>query len=300
MESTQHSASPASKPKITDVEHVASYNWFSASEPTIMVPGMPAKWSVKRDGTIVPPDTESEHRDNYYARFAKSPMEPLIQSVLTLRPDYDFSSMDIITDRSPMALLLGYVLRGKSRPSHLKEFALGIRVIKNTAVLFRLEDKAQLAASQSQLSFWRNFEKAALTYRTGIEAASQGHHRITQYRFGDLKILMRNAVHGYDQNRLTMFDIRDIRKNEAGESTNVVVNRDEVDATKPSSRAKAETLATGLRVIRGGFAIDPSALLELSVRNRETQSSRGIEKRIPNLWLGQTPLLAKCVHRVNQ
>ena len=272
MESVSNS-SPAFR--ITNDEHIASYNWLDRPEPTIMVPGVPAKWSVPAGGLTVPPDSESMRFDSA-GDLIRSSMEPLLQSVLAQNPSYDFSKVNIITDRFPLALLLEYVMGAKGQTGFLNSratrgFHIGVRIAGNTAVFFNIYKLTWQEKRPGMFHFRREFEKASCVYEADVAAESVSHHRIKQYDFGGFKILMRYAVDAYDETRVP---VSSELVHDAGEETD-----------------------TGdLRVVRGGRQIPPGALLELSTRAKEAKRLLTVRERMQNLWLSQTALWAKCLH----
>ncbi|KAJ5381611.1 uncharacterized protein N7496_004039 [Penicillium cataractarum] len=63
---------------ITDVKHLASYNWIEALTPTIAVPGCPPQCGL---GYIA----------QNAARLPDSPMEPLFRSLCIEQPSFDLN-----------------------------------------------------------------------------------------------------------------------------------------------------------------------------------------------------------------
>ncbi|KAJ5409392.1 uncharacterized protein N7487_003751 [Penicillium crustosum] len=72
---------------ITDVKHLASYNWIEAPEPTIAVPGSPAL----------------------------CPLEPLFRALYIEQPSFEIDSIDVVTDRNNVRKLLSFVNPTQSR-----------------------------------------------------------------------------------------------------------------------------------------------------------------------------------------
>jgi hypothetical protein len=71
---------------ITDVEHLASYNWIEASTPTIAVPGSPAHWSAPQGSKYVKKDSGFVYIAQNAARYPDSPLEPLFRSLYIEQP----------------------------------------------------------------------------------------------------------------------------------------------------------------------------------------------------------------------
>lgn len=66
---------------ITDVKHLASYNWIEAPTPTIVVPGSPAQWSPPQGNRCVKKDSGLVYIAQNAARHPDSPLEPLFRSL---------------------------------------------------------------------------------------------------------------------------------------------------------------------------------------------------------------------------
>ncbi|KAJ5525666.1 geranylgeranyl pyrophosphate synthetase [Penicillium frequentans] len=88
------SSAPA-EAAITDVEHLASYNWIEASTPTIAVPGSPAYWSAPQGSRSVKKDSGLVYIAQNAARHPDSPLEPLFRSLYIEQPSFDINSIDI-------------------------------------------------------------------------------------------------------------------------------------------------------------------------------------------------------------
>jgi hypothetical protein len=70
---------PTATASITDVNHLSSYNWIEAPEPTIAVPGSPALWSPPKAPQQVAKDSGLIYSAQNAARHPESPLEPLFR-----------------------------------------------------------------------------------------------------------------------------------------------------------------------------------------------------------------------------
>lgn len=115
---------PITDPKkvmISNVKPVASYNWKEAREPTIVVPGFtsvsacfysylvifffagsPLIWAYRELPYGARPDTDIAFINETAARCGKGTnfLEPMFLALNVMAPEYDMSSVDLVTDRS--------------------------------------------------------------------------------------------------------------------------------------------------------------------------------------------------------
>lgn len=94
---------------ITDVKHLASYNWIEASAPTIAVPGSPARWSAPQAPRHVKKDSGLVYIAQNADRHPDSPLEPLFRSLYIEQPSFDINSIDVVTDRNNIRKLLSFI-----------------------------------------------------------------------------------------------------------------------------------------------------------------------------------------------
>ncbi|KAI6899139.1 hypothetical protein KC318_g3569 [Hortaea werneckii] len=162
---------------ITAVEPVASYNWLDSKEPTLLVPGGPPLWDPPKDPIQIPPDTGIFFIDPNAGILPTSPMEPLFRAVLHEHPDFDFSSLDLITDRWALSRLL----------SDNESWSLAAQVVGGGTVVFiRLEPEREMRIEPHQFrGFRRNFEKEFLAPYRGAAAPPPPQQ---QHQHGNLRI----------------------------------------------------------------------------------------------------------------
>lgn len=129
------SSTPASA-FITDVKHLASYNWIEASTPTIAVPGSPAKWSPPSGPRQVQRERGLVYVSQNDARHPESPLEPLFRALYIEQPTFDIHSVDVATDRNNIRKLLGFVDPSLSRDVAL-EFTISVEMAGQTAIFSR-------------------------------------------------------------------------------------------------------------------------------------------------------------------
>ncbi|KAI7189936.1 hypothetical protein KC363_g4701 [Hortaea werneckii] len=253
---------------ITAVEQVASYNWLDCKEPTLLVPGIPPIWSPPNAPVQVPPDTGRFFIDPNAGMMPTSPMEPLFRAVLHEHPTFDFSSLDLITDRWALSRLL----------SDSESWSLAAHVIKGKVIFIRLEPEKEREIQPHQFrGFRRNFEKEVLKYREDCRG-SRAHYQIITYRLGEVTILLRHAAAGYFAGDLTAHS---------------PINKDGAPRTTTSGDTTTATTAGqqngGIRIRSAGARIPRSAIFELSTSKRVVGTLEGYKQHeVPEQWIAQT------------
>ncbi|KAG6208449.1 hypothetical protein E4U35_008419 [Claviceps purpurea] len=96
---------------------VASYNQMTNPEASIVVPGMPAKWTPLLTPKQLTEDCGTFYRDQNAAFYPKHPLEPAVQSILDVRAETRatklFGTLDLFSCGSTLGNLLRFV-QGKS------------------------------------------------------------------------------------------------------------------------------------------------------------------------------------------
>ncbi|KAJ5548086.1 geranylgeranyl pyrophosphate synthetase [Penicillium frequentans] len=178
---------------ITDVEHLASYNWIEASTPTIAVPGSPAYWSAPQGSRSVKKDSGLVYIAQNAARHPDSPLEPLFRSLYIEQPSFDINSIDIVTDRNNIRKLLTFVNPSLNKHG-LDPFTIQVDIAAQTAIFCRAETATyEVIGPKEFKGYGHEFEKA---YTIDQIKGSTGHHRIVQYKLGGLRFLVRHETDG--------------------------------------------------------------------------------------------------------
>lgn len=266
---------------ISDVEDVASYNWLDKLMPTILVPGIPPTWHVPSITPPLKPDSGARYVDQNVDRNPWSPLEPLVRAVTTMHPDFDFSGLDIVTDRRPLRHLLGFV-SGKA-----EDFNFGVEVVGNVATFTRMEKRSREVIPPGKFQGYRRaFEES----HTRIARSAQGstsHHRVIRYRLGALQLLVRFAVDAYLPDQAS--------GHKGSPSAHISIQEGLVSILKATSLAtdalsiEDTPEAPGLTLVQGGQEIPHSALLEFSTRSKYSAKPFDIQTKYPDLWLSQMP-----------
>ncbi|GAB1738872.1 hypothetical protein NU219Hw_g3655t1 [Hortaea werneckii] len=246
---------------ITAVEPVASYNWLASEEPTLLVPGAPPLWSPPEDPIQIPPDTGTFFIDPNAGILPTSPMEPLFRAVLHEQPDFDFSRLDLITDRWALSRLL----------SGDESWSLGAQVVKGKVIFIRLEPERAMHIRPHQFrGFRRNFETQFLAHREDCRG-SRAHYQLITYKLGGINILLRHAAAGYFADLANQpFDADE-----------------EAPRTAPADTTTAAVQRGNLRIQTAGTRIPRSAIFELSTSKRVSAIEAYKRHEVPEHWIAQ-------------
>ncbi|KAJ5586715.1 geranylgeranyl pyrophosphate synthetase [Penicillium hispanicum] len=266
---------------ITEVNHLASYNWIETSTPTIAVPGSPARWSAPKGPRRVKKDSGLVYIAQNAARYPESPLEPLFRALYTENPSFDIQSIDLVTDRNNIRKLLSFVTPGLARDS-LEPFTIQVEVANNTVIFCRDETATyDIIGPGDFRGFGREFEKA---YTVHELKNSTGHHRVISYSLADLKLLVRHETDGYVAHSATSSNVPDSTSDNLSqllESLSLTT-----ESISPHSR---------LRMRKEGQAIPRELTLE--IKTRVSRKPLLLEEVIPQLWLSQTPKLVRAYHQ---
>jgi hypothetical protein len=283
---------PASA-SITNVQHLASYNWVEAprARPTIAVPGSPDLWSPPHDSFRLQKDTGHIYIAQNAARHPESPLEPLFRALYVSQPSFDIASVDIVTDRNNIRKLLG-VINPQWNSYKREDFTISMEVKNNTVILCRNETKTEEYIGPSEFrGYGHSFEKKCTRPQV---SRSTGHHRIISYSFGGLKIVVRYETDGY----VSVADAQQSLQ-PAGHRAPNVDDLSSVLGTlslslEGSSPEKTGSASSQLLIRKEGQVVPLHSTLE--IKTRAAHRLLAFEDVVSQLWVSQTPNLVRAYH----
>ena len=229
-----------------------------------------------------------------------SPLASLIRAVQHERPDFDFLSIDVITDRRPIRMLYAFV------EGQVCAFEFGVSIVGDKTALFTRIEKRTRENGRS-VGYRRGFETKYL--KIAVEAkSSTSHHRVVRYILGGMTFLVRSSVDAYLRDRDRVGDssksesadgddadvegknVKD-EKEEEEELTDYVQSLS-LDEPTPSFRL-AQTAS--VVVIPGGRHIPHAATLEMSTRAKFAFKDL-CARKMPDLWISQTANFLEAFH----
>lgn len=269
---------------ITDVEHLASYNWIEASTPTIAVPGSPAYWSAPRGPRAVRKDSGLIYIAQNAARHPDSPLEPLFRSLYVEQPSFDINSIDVVTDRNNIRKLLSFV-NAKLNKHGLESFTIQVDIAAQTAIFCRDETATSEVIGPSEFrGYGHEFEKA---YTIDQIKGSTGHHRIVRYRLGDLQFLVRHETDGF------VSDLKPVVKKETGDDLATILGS--LSLSPEPTPADNISVHSKLTIKNEGKVIPRESTLE--IKTRVFHKNIELSEVAPQLWVSQTPKLVRAYHQ---
>lgn len=278
---------------ITEVQHLASYNWIEAprATPTIAVPGSPDLWSPPNSPFRLRKDTGHIYIAQNAARHPDSPLEPLFRALYVSHPSFDIASIDVVTDRNNIRKLLSLVNPHWSNYKR-EDFTIHVEVTDNTAVFCREETKTDEHIGPNEFrGYGHSFEKNCTSRQV---SESTGHHRIISYCFGGLKFLVRHETDGYVGVSGTRLSLQP-----AG---NQVAKVDDLSSVlnylslSPGSSKPGETVSASSKLVirKEGQEVPLSSTLE--VKTRVAHRPLAFKDVVSQLWVSQTPKLVRAYH----
>ncbi|KAL4892953.1 geranylgeranyl pyrophosphate synthetase [Aspergillus ambiguus] len=278
-------SSASTSATITDVKHLASYNWIEASSPTIAVPGSPARWSPPRGSRQVRKDSGLIYIAQNAARHPSSPLEPLFRSLFIEQPSFDISSVDVVTDRNNIRKLLSFI--NPSLGKNGEPFTIQVDMAGQTAIFCRDETATTEVIRPDEFrGYGHEFEKA---YTVSQIRGSTGHHRVISYRLGGLNFLVRHETDGYVEDvSLVETDTKSTEDN--------LVNSLRSLSLSAEGITSAETPASSILTIRReGVVVPRESTLE--IKTRVSHKPLALREVAPQLWVSQTPKLIRAYHQ---
>jgi len=228
-------------------------------------------------------DTGAEFIDMNASLLSSAPFAPLFEAVNYLEPKYQWPKLDILTDRNGLRKLLRWAT-GKTD----RDFRIDLELVgERTVVLSRWEEhNKQMPYANS--GYGRNFE---VVYSTSPgKKRALGHHRIIEYEFGGMKVMMRFEVDACLP-APSIPDLDDLTKGLDGLS---LAKKKEKECNSDDDPA---TLTGLVRIVPTGELVSQDRLVEVTTRSEKTFSNLNWGDPYPQIYLSQTPHLHVAVHK---
>lgn len=271
---------------ISNVEHLASYNWVEARTPTIAVPGMPNKWSPPTHPANVRLHGRRIYNDQNADRLPQSPLEPLFRALYVEKPSFDIGSVNIIADSHVIRKLLEFV--DTDPESSPVSFKTGVEIINNTMMFTRIEDQTntQIGPGHSDAYFHAFMQR----YTTLPIANSTGHYRIISYNFAGLKFLIRHEADACNAPPRPGTASTHAGPSTAGRGTAPARVSHPLPERLYNNRSRPN-----LTVMRTGEEVQRESTMRVEARSERIYLTVG--QVAPRLWISQTPNLVRAYYR---
>ena len=170
---------------VSDFTSVGSYNWASQSmpkKPIIIVPGTPnyLKQDIKCQQLIMS-DFQKICSENQYFMY-KYPMEPMFRAVTLCTPEFDFKTIDLITERNNLRKLLNFVEENSS-----ESFRIEIQLIENETLIFiRKDERVMMSCQDYSKDFKEKFSEKG--------SKDLSYWKIVTHMIGDIRVMSQFEV----------------------------------------------------------------------------------------------------------
>ncbi|KAJ5779631.1 hypothetical protein N7457_007351 [Penicillium paradoxum] len=279
--------------RITNSHYLTSYNWLSGRNPSIIVPGEPPQWSPPSDVPKLRQDNGRYYRDNNAGRYPNHPLEPMIQAILTDRPEFPVTDVDIVGCENTLGNLLGFV-RGKDKP-----FRMLVEVL-DTTVFFIRRQNSPIEKYNVTYGYGHTFPKVYTTWSASV-AGSDSHQRVVEYDFADLKCLMRFKADGFLSNLIP--ETNELTK--APVYTSEIAQEEALPSIEDATISNMQPAPTNeslqqLGIANKGRHIPQCAIFDLKTRSHNKKPADVLREEMARLWMTQTPSLVLAFHKANK
>lgn len=273
--------------ELSNFSAVASYNWLDEPHPTILVPGIPPFWSPPFKAPTMKPDNGIRYLDQNADRIPCSPWEPVVCAIETYRSDFDFRTIDIITDQRSLRQL--YKFAGRIGET----FEISVDFVGSSVVFTPIKPWTRVTVLPNKHNSYRQSFEEEHTKIHSFAKGSISHYRLITYTLGRLHFLVRSATDAYRASNaggLPMLAVVDDYTQEKFTSNIETVSWNEEKGSTLGQCAPDE-----LQVIKGGFDVPQAAVLEISTRASPKTPIN--ESKMIELYLAQTPCFIKATVR---
>ncbi|KAK8117386.1 uncharacterized protein PG998_005667 [Apiospora kogelbergensis] len=272
---------------ITDCQLVASYNWTNSPTPTMLMPGMPPRWTPLSQPVQLAEDSGEYYRDRNAARFPTHPMEPAVLAALRDAPEHCGSpEVDLVACSSTLGNLLRF-LRGEQKP-----FRILVEAIKETMFFVRREKSATETIPDVR-GFGHTFPENYTTWDESVKN-STSHQRLLRYRFAGMCCFVRFEADGY-------LPVASGSSTIHAKSKGKAAGFDDLLATLGSATVDTGDSVTstgGLKTMSAGVKVDQSQIFDLKTRSfRRKVNQDTLNDELPRLWVSQIPNFVLAYHK---
>ena len=214
----------------------------------------------------------------------------MFRTVYARNPAFDPKDLDVITDRNNLRKLLKVVCR-----ESFDTYRIDVELVGNTLLLTRWERDTEEQIREFR-GFGHEFEKTFTAHdNRGPGRKPTGHHRVVQYNFGGLNMLVRFETDAYHRNLGVP----------STSSTNIDGLTSAFKSIKLEPDAEPRTLKTdnislpsksisNLRVIQDGIDVPHGSLIEIKTRSKHKRIV--MKDVVPQLFFAQIPYLIVGYH----
>ncbi|KAH9831408.1 uncharacterized protein C8Q71DRAFT_715353 [Rhodofomes roseus] len=282
---------------VKQLEYIGSFNWTSASKPTIIVPGCPPLWRDRALPYKVPRDSGVRFVDQTGYHMPAYPLYSLVRAVDIMSEDkgdsFDWSTVDIVTDRNGLRKLLRWL----NDDGTAKDFRIDTQLAgRRTVLLNRWEKKTREMPNPQYSTYGFSFERES-TYRAPDCEQASGYHRIVKYDLDGLTMVVRFEVDAcLPTGTSASASRRQTASTDVDSLSNMLSGLAVASGAGKGPAVDKGASTTELDIIRAGQPVPQSSLIEMTTRSRNNAMNYDWIEQYPQLFLSQTPHHYLAVH----
>lgn len=262
---------------------------------------MPARWTPLPEPVQLSEDSGTYYRDRNAAGYPKYPLEPAVQSILTLEADDTDTTprgtIDLFACGTTLGNLLRFV-RGTASP-----FRMLVETVGATVHLVRRE-RSPFETIPNVRGYGHSFPSAYTTWDPDVRGSSS-HQRIISYTLGGLGLLCSFEGDGFlaPESHSNPSTAREERTEEASTESGADDLHFSGLAVSPRAPVPGNSdFLSGdepeLKVSAAGELLSQDSIFELKTRSikRRGEQDALVELQLHRLWLRQVPNLVLGYH----
>lgn len=213
----------------------------------------------------------------------------MIQAILTQKPEFSLSGVDIIGCGSTLGNLLRFAC---GRP---QSFRMLVEVVGNTIFFIRREN-SPFETIPDVRGYGHTFPEAYTTWGAGVQG-SESHQRLVNYVFAGMNFLVRFEVDGF----LPALIPEGFKLQTNHTCGTVGAEADDIFLSIQGVNISSLPLTTidakqKLMVRTRGHLIPQCAVFDLKTRSVKRMDDQTVEEQLPRLWIRQIPNFVLAYH----
>ncbi|KAJ5352886.1 hypothetical protein N7452_001860 [Penicillium brevicompactum] len=277
--------------QITETKYLTSYNWLGEGSQQIMVPGEPPMWTPLSEPTQLRQDSGQYYWDSNAARHPSYPLEPMIQAILSDKPEFPLKDVDIIACGSTLGNLLRF-----ARHDH-SSFRMLVEVVGNT-VFFIRRHNSPTEKIPNVWGYGHSFPEAYTTWSKNMRGC-QSHQRVLSYNLAGMSCLVRVEADGYLPD-LVPEDLKteEDPASDAGDTVEDLLSSMQgttVSGPEPAT-ASSDVENQKIEILKKGRHIPQDGIFDLKTRSAKKIDADILKDEIARLWIKQVPNFIVAYH----
>lgn len=145
---------------LDQLKSVGSYNWSTTStksRPVVIIPGQADKLLSELPKKQLEKSKRVRFVDENRHFYPEYPIEPLFRAVRYCSPQFDWKSVDVVTDRNNLNKLFRFI------EGHVDEsFRIDFQLVDNMLIMIRCDEKPSIICDDYSVDFKRQYTENGL------------------------------------------------------------------------------------------------------------------------------------------